>query len=706
MDIFFITSIITPLIVYTLTLEPTVFWVDSGVYLATIKEFGIAYAPGFPLYILLAKLWSFLPFGSFAWRVNLLSAIFASFACGFLYLTLKTILNRLVIARSGIDDRLQIKIISLACAISFGFSYSHWSQAINAEVYSLNALFAAIIVYLFSLWEGKGNRRLVLALAFCYSLSFANHPITIGLLPAFAYFAWINKDAPLAKDKKLLLKATVVFLLSGFLPYLYMPFRSMQNPIMDWGNPENLSNFINHVTARTTPGEIGNWLFLNAEFFKKLIIMVKLSLRQFTPFGFILSIIGCFYFFARKTKLSRLLIIIYLAFLLLGMVYNTDEFESWVIPSYIIMCIWIGVGIFSVIASSNSKETISKTGLFYRLRRLAKNKRAAVLICCALVIPILWINYPVLNRSKNFYAEDYARNFIKNLPPKSILLLTRHRDESTAFYVQLVLKEAKDIYIIQLTQLNNQWYRENLEQYPRAKFILPEWRCLGKSKTEELSACSRNYLREFINNNIDKFSIFELLPDEVPGYFLIPAGIGYKFSKDPKEEIDPKYWDFYFHDENFSQPRDIQGIYNSSWTTTLRAYVFAYKNLADWYLWKKNLYDHAAIFYAKALKLIDIYSGYKKFDSGMQGNILVSQGMAFAQANKFDLALENFDSLLRKNPLDIRAYLNKGWIYERQKRRSEALELSKQALRIEPGNEEAKALFERLRQAENRETSR
>ncbi|MHB8154884.1 MAG: glycosyltransferase family 117 protein [Candidatus Omnitrophota bacterium] len=633
MDIFFVTSIIAPLIVYTLTLEPTVFWVDSGVYLATIKGFGIAFAPGFPLYILLAKLWSFLPFKSFAWRVNFLSAIFGALACGFLYLSIRKILESLNQEVSSLN----IKIISLACALSFGFSYSHWSQAINAEVYSFNVLFTAIIVYLFSIWEGEGDKRLVLLLAFCYGLSFANHPITIALLPAFAYFAWINRNVPLAVDKKFLLKVGTVFFLSGFLPYLYMPFRSMQNPVMDWGNPENLSNFINHVTARSPLGEIGNWFLLNGEFFEKSITAVKLSLRQFMPFGFILFIVGCFYFFTRKTKLSRLLLIIYLANLLLGIVYKTAEFESWFITSYVIMSIWIGVGIFYVSAMSNSGEVISKAGLFHRLRWFVMTKCVTAFICCVLVLPILWINYPILNRSKNFYAEDYARNLIKNLPPKSILLLTRHLAESTAFYVQVVLGVTRDTYIIQLTQLNNQWYRENLKHNLGSEVNLPKWQCRGEDKTEELAICSGNYLREFINSNIDKFSIFELFPDKIPGYFLIPAGIGYKLSKDPKEEIDPKYWSFNFHDEDFRQPRDIEEIYNSSWEVMLEGYIWAYKNLGDWYLWKKGAYDNAAIFYGKALKLINIYPGFSRFNSVTHSNIIALREMALArieQGNK------------------------------------------------------------------------
>jgi tetratricopeptide (TPR) repeat protein len=696
MDIFFITSIIAPLIVYALTLEPTVFWVDSGVYLATIKDFGIAFAPGFPLYILLAKLWSFLPFKSFAWRVNFLSAIFAALACGFLYLAIRKILGSL----NKEVASLNIKIISLACSISFGFSYSHWSQAINAEVYSFTVLFTVIIVYLFSLWEGKGDKRLVLMLALFYGLSFANHPIAIGLLPAYVYFAWINRNVPLAADKKFIFKAGVVFFLSGFLPYLYMPLRSIQNPVMDWGNPENLSNFINHVTARSSLGEMGNWVFLNRELFEKFITALKLSLRQFTPFGFILFIFGSFYFLKIKTKLSRLLLIIYLASLLLGIVYKTAEFGSWFITSYVVMSIWIAVGIFSIIPSNNGGKIIPKAGLFLRLRRLAVTKSATAFICCALVLPILWINYPVLNRSKNFYAEDYARNLIKNLPPKSILLLTRHLAESTAFYVQLVLGEARDTHIIQLTQLHHRWYRENLIRYLGAEGTLPKWRCREENNAEELSACSRDYLREFINSNIDKFSIFELLPNEVSGYSLIPAGIGYKLSKDLKEEINPKYWDFYFHDEDFSQPRDIQEIYNSSWEVMLRGYIGAYKNLGDWYLWKKGAYDNAAIFYGKALKLVDIYSGFNRFDSVMHSNILELQGIAFARANKLDLALVNFDSSLEKNPFNILAYVNKGMIYERQKRTGAALELYKRALQIDPGNKEASDLVERLKQAE------
>ena len=39
---------------------------------------GIAHPPGFPLYTMLGKLFTLIPFGDVAYRVNLMSALFAA----------------------------------------------------------------------------------------------------------------------------------------------------------------------------------------------------------------------------------------------------------------------------------------------------------------------------------------------------------------------------------------------------------------------------------------------------------------------------------------------------------------------------------------------------------------------------------------------------------------------------------------------------
>ena len=74
------------LLIYRLTLAPTVTLVDSGELIVAARFLGVAHPPGFPLYLIFAHLFSLLPFGSVAIRINSASAIFAALACGMLTL--------------------------------------------------------------------------------------------------------------------------------------------------------------------------------------------------------------------------------------------------------------------------------------------------------------------------------------------------------------------------------------------------------------------------------------------------------------------------------------------------------------------------------------------------------------------------------------------------------------------------------------------
>src|SRR2546428_8047723 len=74
------------LLVYCLTLAPTVTLVDSGELIVAARFLGVAHPPGFPLYLILAHLFSFVPIGNIAVRINSASAIFATLAAGILTL--------------------------------------------------------------------------------------------------------------------------------------------------------------------------------------------------------------------------------------------------------------------------------------------------------------------------------------------------------------------------------------------------------------------------------------------------------------------------------------------------------------------------------------------------------------------------------------------------------------------------------------------
>src|SRR5881296_1793598 len=100
----------------TVTLE------DDGLFILSSYFLGIEHPPGYPLHTLLGKLFTYLPVGSVAYRVHLLSGVLGGLSCAALWMC----------ARVLIPERLPAYVV----ALGLGFSSVFWSQAIIAEVYT------------------------------------------------------------------------------------------------------------------------------------------------------------------------------------------------------------------------------------------------------------------------------------------------------------------------------------------------------------------------------------------------------------------------------------------------------------------------------------------------------------------------------------------------------------------------------------------
>ncbi len=79
----FVTFLLT-FAVYLFFLCPDVAWEDSGEFVTAAYCIGVPHAPGSPMVVLLGKIFSWIPVGSVAYRVNLLSAVSTALAAGFL----------------------------------------------------------------------------------------------------------------------------------------------------------------------------------------------------------------------------------------------------------------------------------------------------------------------------------------------------------------------------------------------------------------------------------------------------------------------------------------------------------------------------------------------------------------------------------------------------------------------------------------------
>ena len=111
------------------------------------------------------KLFTLLPIGTIAYRVNLFSAASAALAVGAFYLValgmVEAIWNRPIASPSRalggeateplIGRRRYFIIAAAAASLALAFSPTFWSQATMAEVYALNAFFVIALLGL-SMW--------------------------------------------------------------------------------------------------------------------------------------------------------------------------------------------------------------------------------------------------------------------------------------------------------------------------------------------------------------------------------------------------------------------------------------------------------------------------------------------------------------------------------------------------------------------------
>ena len=175
------------IILYTLTLTPSLSAGDNGELTTAAYFLGVGHAPGYPFYTMMSKIFTYLPIKNIAWRTNFFSAFCAAAAIVFFYLTLVKVLGQNRI-KSGFSPIVQIP--AFLASITFAISDNMWAQATMAEVYSLNILQIASIILLLVFWfesvwrhasdnEPYYGARYLMAFGFLYGVALANHHITL-----------------------------------------------------------------------------------------------------------------------------------------------------------------------------------------------------------------------------------------------------------------------------------------------------------------------------------------------------------------------------------------------------------------------------------------------------------------------------------------------------------------------------------------------
>ncbi len=128
----------------------------------------------------------------------------------------------------------------------YAVSNSLWQNSVVAEVYTLQNCFIVLIALLLVRGIKQTEKKSCLYLAgFLFGLSTGAHIIMILYIPALLLFLWLFYRNSIRLSH---LGIIIMFVILGASIYLYLPVRSSVNPYYDWGNPENVKNFIVHVT--------------------------------------------------------------------------------------------------------------------------------------------------------------------------------------------------------------------------------------------------------------------------------------------------------------------------------------------------------------------------------------------------------------------------------------------------------------------------
>ena len=515
-------------IVYLLTVSHSVAAFDCGELAAVQTTLGIAHPPGYPLFTMLGYLFVHIPLGlTKIYQLNILCSVWCAAAVTLFTYTSKLILDNLPKLRIGkispisekiyakiseesSDSKLIIYITVIFSGLFFAFSLLVWLQSVSVEVYSLQIFLFMLIIFFFlkaffyseeneTLFAGKNRNWLYVGIFIGLGLS--NHLMTFYLLAAFCFLYFykysFNKESVL---RFLVIAVVALFVALAF--YSYLIIRSNQNPVLNWGNPDDIKNAIYHITAR----------YYKGDFFSGFNSVERQLKFLFNSFGFyngkafagdfniflIFPLLGIIASFIALRKFFYFFLLLFLTTVFFTINYNIPDIYEYFSLSVISLYI------------------ISVPGLLLFINYL-KSKKYNFLFPVIIIVIIFFVrvnaNYASADASGNHIIEDYARSLLYTAD-KDAVIFSNQWDYfvSPTYYLQYAEKYRTDITVIHTSLFSYPWY-------------CPEFK--EKNKIISVNKNSKINISYIFKNYVDNIYLTpEVVRDEVEkGRFIMPDSL-------------------------------------------------------------------------------------------------------------------------------------------------------------------------------------
>jgi 4-amino-4-deoxy-L-arabinose transferase-like glycosyltransferase len=445
---------------YLGTLAPTVLYhdypdmFDPAMLQAAAPVLGIAHPTGYPTYMMLAHLFTYLPVGDEAYRVNLISAVFGAVAVVLVYLVGLRMTRRVVAATTG--------------ALAFGLTPIFWSQAVIAEVYTVNATFIAGVLYVLLLWRDTRLDRYLLLAALLMGLSLTHHLTSALLIPAALLFVYLT-DRSLLRRAGLWARGLGLFVL-GLVPYLYLPLRAaMEAPLneADPSTPERflllvsggsflLKNLLDITGSEEPGGSTGDsQMALWPEVTSAAVgILERLSptgeyvVGQFPVLILAAGVVGIFQLISTDRAAAALLGLLFASWLVHALTYTVSDFYVFFIPAYLIFGLFVGCGVGLALREAEA------------LARRWPARAGTALVAGVCVVAVI---FPLARAPETYAEEDrsddyHGRVILDTVASQAETGATVLHHRSSLWYMVLVQERRQDLTLVD--PFETSWVRQ------------------------------------------------------------------------------------------------------------------------------------------------------------------------------------------------------------------------------------------------------
>ena len=379
----------------------------------------------------------------------------------------------------------------------------------------LHSFFVVSLIYLLYKWSITKHDRYLSFFVFTLGLSLSHHLLVIFLFPGFTYLLFSNKKF-IQKPTLTYLIKKIGLLVAGLTPYAYIFAAAATIPAISWDNVTTISNFFS-LLLRKSYGTFQSGPSFAQSFVSRLIqfpYMGEFMLNDFTVIGVLLAIVGCIAQYKKRRKLWNFFFIL---FFFMGPFYffyasyyiidsfSLATFERFLLPSYMIITIWIGEGIVASHAAISQFTKKSLAPIFY-------------ILFLILPISLLFINYPKISILKNDRtAENHALDTLATAPKNSIVILQYDTTLFNTQYVYYTQKVRPDIKLLHFTKLYMGQLTDQIKKYYPDVYVP--------------NGSGAKFMDQFVLENSKKFPIYVNtdLPLAVKDSYWVRHGLLFRF---------------------------------------------------------------------------------------------------------------------------------------------------------------------------------